>query len=161
MFFTCYLALNSILPANAHSHMNINTTSTQPQQEMTSMLPPAWIIVLLNLQVSPNLYVVSKRMILEEDRLLSKVNTLNGCGHVGLHLISPEGSPRFRHGWWKHPTHPDTSIMIWWTRKFMCQTIKCHYDGRKSERHSNLRRPSTNQVLMGLPFKPCTTSIII
>ena len=90
------------------------------KEEMTLMLLLAWIIVLLQLQVSlysrcePKLAITRNRGDFEDySCLLSEVNIFNGRGQANLRLISPKSTRRFPNGWLETSGSPTNSQNDW------------------------------------------------
>lgn len=81
-------------PRSCHQrYVTYRRPSACLKEEMTLILPHAWIKVLLHLRVGLPLYVIVKRVSRELDgpwRLL-KANTLKRRRQVGLQSISPKG----------------------------------------------------------------------
>lgn len=70
---------------------------TGKERKTTLMLPPAWIMMLLHFLVCLRLHVIPNGALRELEApdnycLLSRVNTLNGCGQPSWHL-SPRANP--------------------------------------------------------------------
>ena len=89
-------------------------------RQMTPMLPPVWIMVLVHLWVGLSLRIPQHASWELEgpSRLLPpfKGEHLERCGQADLHLFAPKGKPLRSHVIrWKYAVHLDTPTMIGWT----------------------------------------------
>ena len=84
------------------------TLSCNRREEMTAMLPPAWVMFLRHLRFGLSLHGIPKQAC--SASLLSKVNAFNGCGQAHyLPKDSPYGYPPMSPMvGWKFPVQPDT-----------------------------------------------------
>lgn len=117
----CHILLHSPTQGSASRRVKITTKKAtiiliQKQRKMTPMLPPVWIMQLLQFRLGSSLYVILRiTRIRGPQRLLPllKVNALNGCRQANWHL-SPQGQAcRFPHRN-QYMTHMNTSNMIGW-----------------------------------------------